>query len=117
MIVLTVAAYAVGGVVSFLVLAYAGKSIAQTASWYALRRHAANKYFIHKGLTSEELRDRIPGVWESLDREWNGDGEIARYMCTASDGTTLLFYFVDNRLFSWHLLVEDEPGPPEPPSS
>lgn len=88
------------------ILRYAILTVAETARWYAARRRLAGAYDLRKGLTIDEARQRIPVEWQHLDSELTSEGEVSRYGCGLEDGAVLMLYFLDDRLFSWHITTE-----------
>jgi hypothetical protein len=106
MSILVGVAYVVGFAVAAAVLAYVVTVVVQTGKWYLRRRGVANTFGIYKGLSVNEVQDRVPGVWKDWDSEWTDNGEVTRCSCTLEGGPVLLFYFLRGQLFSWHADVE-----------
>ncbi len=92
------------------ILRYAISAVAETVQWYAARRRLAGTYDLRKGLSIDEARQRISGEWQHLDSELTSEGEVTRYVCDVEDGAVLLLYFLNDRLFSWHVTTESDEG-------
>jgi len=98
--------YLVGCAAGVAVIAYAARSISHTVRWYIKRRGIANRYDIWKGLTREEVELRLDAALEDLGAELTDSGEFSCYSCAVEGDSTLTFYFLDGRLYSWHADIE-----------
>jgi hypothetical protein len=104
--IVLVLVYFVGCAVGVAVIAYAALSISHTVRWYIKRRGIANRYDIWKGLTREEVELRLDAALDDLGSELTDNGEFSCYSCAVEGGSTLTFYFLDGRLYSWHADIE-----------